>query len=51
MHDLFHFQIQWPESKVKFEFCSQPGDISFGILFVAAPDPDNKSDDLEVCFQ
>ena len=51
MHDLFPFQIQWPESKVKFEFCSQPGDISFGILFVAAPDPDNKSDDLEVCFQ
>lgn len=33
--------IQWPQSHVTFEFTSQPGEISFGIMFVAAPESDD----------
>ena len=40
--------VQWPESKVTFEFSSAPGDISFGILFVAAPEEDQRIEDLDV---
>jgi hypothetical protein len=40
--------IQYPDSKVKFEFCSNPGDISFGIVFVAAPEEDQRIEDLEI---
>lgn len=40
--------IQWPQSKVSYEFTSTPGDISFGIVFVPAPDEPRDADDLEI---
>lgn len=40
--------IQCPESTVNFEFCSNPGDISFGIVFVAAPEEDQDDSQLEI---
>lgn len=40
--------IQWPDSTVKFEFCSNPGDISFGIVFVAAPEEGQDIENLEI---
>ncbi len=41
--------IQWPDSIVSYKFTSQHGDISFGIMFVAAPEEDNPEvEDLEV---
>ena len=40
--------IQYPESTVQFEFCSNPGDISFGIVFVAAPEEGQDLNDLEL---
>ena len=40
--------IQWPQSKVRFEFVSNPSEISFGIVFVAAPDEDQDINDLEI---
>lgn len=40
--------VQYPESTVQFEFCSNPGDISFGIVFVAAPEEGQDPDDLEI---
>ena len=40
--------IQYPESTVHFEFCSNPGDISFGIIFVASPEEGQDINDLEI---
>ena len=40
--------IQCPESTVSFEFCSNPGDISFGIVFVAAPEEGQDLQDLDI---
>jgi len=40
--------IQYPESTVNFEFCSNPGDISFGIIFVASPEEGQDINDLEI---
>ncbi len=40
--------IQWPESTVKFEFSCSPSDITFGIVFVAAPEEDQDLNDLEI---
>jgi hypothetical protein len=40
--------VQWPEATVKYEFSSLPGDIWFGILFVAAPMEGQSHDNLEV---
>ncbi len=40
--------IQWPESSVKFEFSCTPSDITFGVVFVAAPEEDQDVDDLEI---
>lgn len=40
--------VQWPNSSVHYEFSSTPGDISFGIVFVAAPDESEAVDDLEI---
>ena len=40
--------IQWPESVVNFEFNSHQGNISFTIVFVAAPMEDQDPDDLEI---
>jgi hypothetical protein len=40
--------VQWPEATVKYEFHSLPGDIWFGILFVAAPMEGQSHDNLEV---
>eukprot|EP01031_Cornospumella_fuschlensis_P037667 gene37667-45758_t len=40
--------IQWPQSKVNYEFTSTPGDISFGIVFVPAPDEPRDPDDLDI---
>eukprot|EP01033_Poteriospumella_lacustris_P018175 gene18175-13050_t len=36
--------VQWPEATVEFDFYSKLGDISFGVVFVAAPE-----EDCEVC--
>lgn len=41
--------IQWPESVVNYKFTTQHGDISFGVMFVAAPEEDDPEvEDLEV---
>jgi hypothetical protein len=40
--------IQWPDSTVKYEFQSSPGNIWFGVLFVAAPLEGQSPDSLEV---
>lgn len=40
--------IQWPGSVVKFEFSCDPSDISFGVVFVAAPEEDQDAEDLEI---
>jgi hypothetical protein len=40
--------IQWPGSKINFEFSTQRGDIQFGIVFVAALEDNQNQDDVEV---
>lgn len=40
--------IQWPDSSVNFEFSVSPSEISFGIVFVAAPVDDSDTSDLEM---
>jgi hypothetical protein len=40
--------VQWADSKVSFEFISNPSDISFGIVFVAAPDENQPKKELEI---
>lgn len=40
--------VQWPGSTVTYEFSSTPGDISFGIVFVAAPDTLQEVEDLDI---
>lgn len=40
--------VQWPQAVVSYEFSSTPGDISFGIVFVAAPAEGQNIDDLEM---
>jgi hypothetical protein len=40
--------IQYPTSSVSYEFTSTPSDISFGIVFVAAPDEPQSVDELEI---
>lgn len=40
--------IQCPGSTVEFEFCSNPTEISFGIVFVAAPEEGQNENDLEI---
>lgn len=40
--------IQWPQSIVEYEFSSTPSEISFGIVFVAAPEEGQSVSDLEI---
>jgi hypothetical protein len=40
--------VQCPKAVVTYEFHSTPSDLSFGILFVPAPDQDSYIDDLEL---
>lgn len=40
--------IQWPESIVRYEFTSPVGDITFSIIFVAAPEEDRVVDDEDI---
>ncbi len=40
--------IQWPDSVVSYEFSTQQGDISFGILFIAAPIEGEDDENLDV---
>lgn len=40
--------IQCPNSSVTYEFSSTPGDISFGVVFVAAPESQQNVDDLDI---
>ncbi len=40
--------IQWPKAVVNYEFNSTPGDISFGVVFVAAPEEGEEVDDLDM---
>jgi hypothetical protein len=40
--------IQWPKAVVNYEFSSTPGDISFGVVFVAAPEEGEQVDDLDM---
>lgn len=40
--------LQYPESTVEFEFLTEPTDISFGIMFVAAPRENQSENDLQI---
>ncbi len=40
--------VQWPQAIVSYELSSTPSDISFGIVFVAAPAEGQNVDDLEM---
>jgi hypothetical protein len=40
--------VQWPGSKINFEFSTLQGDIQFGIVFVAALEENQQQNDVEV---
>eukprot|EP00981_Chlorochromonas_danica_P000957 scaffold229_cov155-Ochromonas_danica.AAC.5 len=40
--------VQCPRASVSYEFTSSPGDIAFGIVFVAAPNESQRPEDLDI---
>ncbi|KAJ1442888.1 hypothetical protein B484DRAFT_426708 [Ochromonadaceae sp. CCMP2298] len=40
--------VQYPDSTVHYQFCASPGSITFGVVFVAAPEEEQDLSDLEI---